>query len=61
MFETWWNRHNVKQKNQRDDALDVVSSTFNGGLSETLNKLVAIHLEDTYHLVGVAQPSDPLT
>ena len=49
LLEIWCNRHNVKQMNQRD-AWDIIS-IFNNNISETLNKLVAIHLEDTNHLV----------
>ena len=34
------------------DVWDIISSTFNDENLETLNQLVAIHLEDTNHLVG---------
>ena len=50
LFEIWCNRHNVKQMNQRD-AWDIISSTFNDDILETLNQLVAIHLEDSNHIV----------
>ena len=36
--------------NQRD-AWDIISSTLNGEILETLNQSVAIHLEDTNHTV----------
>ena len=36
--------------NQRD-AWDIISSTFNDDILETLNQLVAIHLEDSNHIV----------
>ena len=50
LFKTWCNRHNVKQMNQRD-AWDIIPSTFNNEILETLNQWVAIHLEDANHLV----------
>ena len=36
--------------NQRD-AWDIISSTFNDDILETLNQLVTIHLEDSNHIV----------
>ena len=36
--------------NQRD-AWDIISSTFNDDILETLNQLVAIHLEDSNQIV----------
>jgi hypothetical protein len=41
LFEIWCNRHNVKQMNPRD-AWDIISSTFNDEILETLDQLVAI-------------------
>ena len=33
------------------DACDIISSTFNDGIFETLNQLVAIQLEDSNHIM----------
>ena len=44
--------------NQRDadaDAWDIISSTFNDDILETLNQSVSINLEDTNHLVVVRE------
>jgi hypothetical protein len=41
LFETWCNRHNVKQMTTQN-AWDIISSTFNDDILETLNQLVAI-------------------
>ena len=59
------NRDNVKQMNQRD-AWDIISSTFNVDILETLNQFVAIHLQEYESLSGRRpeiphQPSDSPT